>query len=57
MKACKHGHVDGVRHIPCPKCQLEYWQGLAQEKDETIESLYKEIHKLNDKIKRLSKKK
>lgn len=23
MQPCKHGHVDGVRHIPCPKCQLE----------------------------------
>lgn len=23
MKPCKHGHIDGARHIPCPHCRIE----------------------------------
>lgn len=26
MGPCKHGHVDGVMHRPCPKCANEYDQ-------------------------------
>lgn len=28
MRACKHGHVDGVMHTPCPRCHIE---GLERE--------------------------
>lgn len=51
MEACKHGHVDGVNHIPCPHCQTEYWQGQVNERDETIRRLLKEIDTLNKKLK------
>lgn len=30
MKPCKHGHADGVRHIPCYECKSEF---LEQERD------------------------
>ena len=29
MKSCKHGHVDGSRHIPCYRCAAEYWETRA----------------------------
>lgn len=51
MKACKHGHVDGVRHIPCPKCQAEYWQSQIEERDRTIQALLAEVDRLNNKVK------
>lgn len=31
MNPCKHGHVDGVRHIPCPHCRIEYLEGRIVE--------------------------
>jgi hypothetical protein len=28
---CKHGHVDGVMHRPCPRCEVEYLRSKVAE--------------------------
>lgn len=27
---CKHGHVDGVMHTPCPDCRVEHLEALVE---------------------------
>lgn len=38
MKPCKHGHVDGAMHIPCPECRVEYLEKRVRLLEEAIDS-------------------
>lgn len=39
MNACKHGHVDGARHTPCPKCAAESAQEELQQARDALRAV------------------
>ena len=43
---CKHGHVDGAMHRPCPKCTTEYHQAENESLRQQVQRLERENNAL-----------
>lgn len=47
---CKHGHVDGVMHKPCPECADDFNHGVIEQLDAMVKSLQKNNNTLEHKV-------